>query len=209
MYFCFLCVVATDVVDGDMYFVFQIYRRGSERITDVSWETLKKEVTVAVESEVIYPHMVCFKCPCFISHIIRAQRILKCFLSSVLFWFRMWADVYILTCVNFWGRFVKIVTGSHTVVCVCCLLSPSLYFSPLLGVSLLLQLQSSVTEFEFSQEEYRQLQVEFWSKFYACCLQYQESLSMPLGLTVNHHTGLVCLLKKVRRCDQVFTAFQI
>uniref|UniRef100_A0A4W6C3P0 Nucleoporin 160 n=1 Tax=Lates calcarifer TaxID=8187 RepID=A0A4W6C3P0_LATCA len=86
----------------------RIYRRGSERVTDVSWETLKKEVTVAVESE----------------------------------------------------------------------------------------LQSSVTEFEFSQEEYRQLQVEFWSKFYACCLQYQESLSMPLGLTVSHHTGLVCLLKK-------------
>ncbi|XP_071318401.1 nuclear pore complex protein Nup160 isoform X2 [Trachinotus anak] len=86
----------------------QIYRRGLEKITDISWETLKKEVTVAVESE----------------------------------------------------------------------------------------LQSSVTEFEFSQEEYRQLQVEFWSKFYSCCLQYQESLSMPLGLTVSHHTGLVCLLKK-------------
>uniref|UniRef100_A0A3Q3W6F3 Uncharacterized protein n=1 Tax=Mola mola TaxID=94237 RepID=A0A3Q3W6F3_MOLML len=86
----------------------QIYRRGSERITDVSWDTLKKEVTVAVESE----------------------------------------------------------------------------------------LQSSVTEFEFSQEEYRQLQVEFWSKFYACCLQYQEDLSMPLGLTVSQHTNMVCLLKK-------------
>uniref|UniRef100_A0A671XRQ9 Nucleoporin 160 n=1 Tax=Sparus aurata TaxID=8175 RepID=A0A671XRQ9_SPAAU len=86
----------------------RIYRRGSERITDVSWETLKKEVTVAVESE----------------------------------------------------------------------------------------LQSSVTEFEFSQEEYRQLQVEFWSKFYACCLQYQEALSMPLGLTVSQHTNMVCLLKK-------------
>ncbi|XP_070763459.1 nuclear pore complex protein Nup160 [Enoplosus armatus] len=86
----------------------QIYRRGSERITDLSWETLKKEVTVAVESE----------------------------------------------------------------------------------------LQSSVTEFEFSQEEYRQLQVEFWSKFYACCLQYQEALSLPLGLTVASHTNMVCLLKK-------------
>lgn len=34
--------------------VIQIYRRGSERITDLSWEILKKEVTVAVESEVIY-----------------------------------------------------------------------------------------------------------------------------------------------------------
>ncbi|KAM4618869.1 nuclear pore complex protein Nup160 isoform 2-T2 [Polymixia lowei] len=86
----------------------QIYRRGSERIVDMSWEALKKEVTVAVENE----------------------------------------------------------------------------------------LQSSVTEFEFSQEEYRQLQVEFWSKFYACCLQYQESLSMPLGLTVSPHTAMVCLLKK-------------
>ncbi|XP_035521636.1 nuclear pore complex protein Nup160, partial [Morone saxatilis] len=86
----------------------QIYRRGSERISDLSWESLKKEVTVAVESE----------------------------------------------------------------------------------------LQSSVTEFEFSQEEYRQLQVEFWSKFYACCLQYQEALSMPLGLTVSQHTNMVCLLKK-------------
>ncbi len=69
----------------------------------------------------------------------------------------------------------------------------------------LLQLQSSVTEFEFSQEEYRQLQVEFWSKFYACCLQYQEALSMPLGLTVSQHTNMVCLLKKVRKllADQV------
>ncbi|KAK7883821.1 hypothetical protein WMY93_026944 [Mugilogobius chulae] len=73
----------------------QIFRRSSDRITDLSWESLKREVTVAVETE----------------------------------------------------------------------------------------LQSSVTEFEFSQEEYRQLQVEFWSKFYACVLQYQEALSMPLALT--------------------------
>uniref|UniRef100_A0A8C3GAT8 Nucleoporin 160 n=1 Tax=Cyclopterus lumpus TaxID=8103 RepID=A0A8C3GAT8_CYCLU len=86
----------------------RIYRRGSERITDLSWDSLKKEVTVAVESE----------------------------------------------------------------------------------------LQSSVTEFEFSQEDYRQLQVEFWSKFYACCLQYQEVQSLPLGLTVSQNTGLICLLKK-------------
>nr|XP_043873458.1 nuclear pore complex protein Nup160 [Solea senegalensis] len=86
----------------------QIYRRGSDRLTDVSWDTLKKEVTVSVEME----------------------------------------------------------------------------------------LQSSITEFEFSQEEYRQLQVEFWSKFYSVCLQYQESVSTPLGLSVSCHTGLACLLKK-------------
>ncbi|XP_017292270.1 nuclear pore complex protein Nup160 [Kryptolebias marmoratus] len=86
----------------------QIFRRGSERVLDLSWENLKKEVTQAVESE----------------------------------------------------------------------------------------LQSSVTEFEFSQEEYRQLQIEFWSRFYSCCLQYQEVESSPLGLTVSHHTGMVCLLRK-------------
>uniref|UniRef100_A0A8C4ZUY2 Nuclear pore complex protein Nup160 n=1 Tax=Gadus morhua TaxID=8049 RepID=A0A8C4ZUY2_GADMO len=86
----------------------QIYRRGSERSVDLSWEALKREVTLAVENE----------------------------------------------------------------------------------------LQSSVTEFEFCQEEYRQLQVEFWSKFYACCLQYQEALALPLGLTVSPHTSMVCLLKK-------------
>ncbi|CAJ1055772.1 nuclear pore complex protein Nup160 [Xyrichtys novacula] len=86
----------------------QIFRRGSDRLCDVSWEGLKKEVTLAVESE----------------------------------------------------------------------------------------LQSSVTEFEFSQEEYRQLQVEFWSRFYSCCLQYQEVQSEPLSLTINQNTGLVCLLRK-------------
>ncbi|KAM4554114.1 nuclear pore complex protein Nup160 [Fundulus diaphanus] len=86
----------------------QIFRRGSERIPDASWENLKKEVTQAVESE----------------------------------------------------------------------------------------LQSSVTEFEFSQEEYRQLQVEFWSRFYSCCLQYQEVESTPLGLTVCQQTGMACLLRK-------------
>eukprot|EP00062_Callorhinchus_milii_P024732 gi/632984957/ref/XP_007909410.1/ PREDICTED: nuclear pore complex protein Nup160 isoform X1 [Callorhinchus milii] len=57
-------------------------------------------------------------------------------------------------------------------------------------------IQNSVTEYEFSQEIYRQLQVEFWSKFYACCLQYQEVLARPLALLVNPHTNMVCLLKK-------------
>ncbi|XP_060784508.1 nuclear pore complex protein Nup160 isoform X1 [Neoarius graeffei] len=86
----------------------QIYKRGTERFLDLTWETLKKEVSLAVENE----------------------------------------------------------------------------------------LQSSVTEFEFSQEDYRMLQVEFWSKFYACCLQYQEALSTPLALHVDQATAMVCLLKK-------------
>uniref|UniRef100_A0A8C3XK86 Nucleoporin 160 n=1 Tax=Chelydra serpentina TaxID=8475 RepID=A0A8C3XK86_CHESE len=86
----------------------QIFSRGGERIVDLTWDELKKEVTLAVENE----------------------------------------------------------------------------------------LQGSVTEYEFSQEEFRQLQVEFWSKFYACCLQYQEALSRPLALHLNPYTNMVCLLKK-------------
>uniref|UniRef100_A0A8C7EP36 Nucleoporin 160 n=1 Tax=Neovison vison TaxID=452646 RepID=A0A8C7EP36_NEOVI len=58
------------------------------------------------------------------------------------------------------------------------------------------ELQGSVTEYEFSQEEFRNLQQEFWCKFYACCLQYQEALSHPLALHLNPHTNMVCLLKK-------------
>ncbi len=137
--------------------VFQIYRRGSERSTDLSWEALKKEVTVAVESEVLYPLCVCFY------HRENSTGLLM--------------DDFFL------------VSESKN------LLSVSFLF-PLCAS---LQLQSSVTEFEFSQEEYRQLQVEFWSKFYACCLQYQEALSTPLGLTVSQHTNMVCLLKKVKK----------
>ncbi|CAM4735240.1 unnamed protein product [Leuciscus chuanchicus] len=86
----------------------QIYKRGTERYSDLSWEELKKEVTVAVENE----------------------------------------------------------------------------------------LQSSVTEYEFCQEDYRLLQVEFWSKFYACCVQYQDVLSTPLALHVSPSTAMVCVLKK-------------
>ncbi|XP_054999227.1 nuclear pore complex protein Nup160 [Sorex araneus] len=58
------------------------------------------------------------------------------------------------------------------------------------------ELQGSVTEYEFSQEEFRNLQQEFWCKFYACCLQYQEGLSHPLALLLNTQTSTVCLLKK-------------
>uniref|UniRef100_A0A8C4PML3 Nucleoporin 160 n=1 Tax=Equus asinus asinus TaxID=83772 RepID=A0A8C4PML3_EQUAS len=58
------------------------------------------------------------------------------------------------------------------------------------------ELQGSVTEYEFSQEEFRNLQQEFWCKFYACCLQYQEALSHPLALHLNPHTNMVCLLRK-------------
>ncbi|XP_066487596.1 nuclear pore complex protein Nup160 [Tiliqua scincoides] len=86
----------------------QIFSQGAERLIDLSWDELKKEITIAVENE----------------------------------------------------------------------------------------FQGNVTEYEFSQEEFRQLQIEFWSKFYAYCLQYQEELSRPLALLLNHCSNMVCLLKK-------------
>ncbi|KFO19850.1 Nuclear pore complex protein Nup160 [Fukomys damarensis] len=58
------------------------------------------------------------------------------------------------------------------------------------------ELHGSVTEYEFSQQDFRNLQQEFWSRFYACCLQYQEALSQPLALLLNPHTNMLCLLKK-------------
>lgn len=63
-----------------------------------------------------------------------------------------------------------------------------------------------MTEYECSPEEFWQLQVEFWSKFYACCLQYQEALSRPLALHLNPYTSMVCLLKKVRLSGGGFLA---
>ncbi|XP_020647772.3 nuclear pore complex protein Nup160 isoform X1 [Pogona vitticeps] len=86
----------------------QIYSQGIERLTDLNWDELKKQITVAVESE----------------------------------------------------------------------------------------FQSNLAEYEFSQELYRQLQIESWSKFYAYCLQYQEELSRPLAFFLNPCTNMVCLLKK-------------
>lgn len=134
----------------------QIYRRGTERITDLPWETLKKEVTVAVEKEVSQTRLPAF-----------------CVFSLHL-------------------------THTHTHRLILTFFSACFCYVSYMYDSLPLQLQSSVTEFEFSQEEYRQLQVEFWSKFYTCCLQYQEALATPLGLLLNPHTHMVCVLKKVQ-----------
>uniref|UniRef100_G1KIX0 Nucleoporin 160 n=1 Tax=Anolis carolinensis TaxID=28377 RepID=G1KIX0_ANOCA len=86
----------------------QIYSQGTERLTDLSWDELKKQITTTVENE----------------------------------------------------------------------------------------FQGNVAEYEFSHEEFRQLQVESWSKFYAYCLQYQEELSRPLALLWNQCSNMVCLLKK-------------
>ncbi|CAH2326036.1 Hypothetical predicted protein [Pelobates cultripes] len=58
------------------------------------------------------------------------------------------------------------------------------------------ELHSSLSVYEMPEEEFRELQVEYWSKFYTCCLQYQEALSRPLALLVHPQTTMVCLLRK-------------
>ncbi|KAM8939771.1 nuclear pore complex protein Nup160 [Pelodytes ibericus] len=58
------------------------------------------------------------------------------------------------------------------------------------------ELHSTVKDYEMSQEEFRQLKAESWSKFYTCCLQYQEDLSCPLALLVHPQSTMVCLLRK-------------
>ena len=46
-------------LDSGYMCVSQIYRRGSERSVDLSWEALKREVTLAVENEVTLVHNSC------------------------------------------------------------------------------------------------------------------------------------------------------
>ncbi|RXM34397.1 Nuclear pore complex protein Nup160 [Acipenser ruthenus] len=194
----------------------QIYRRGGEKILDLSWEALKKEVTVAVENE----------------------------LQGSVTEYEFSQEEYRQLQVEFWSKFYACclqyqealssplalhVNPRTAMVCLLkkeaylgSLFSPSQFTTTALVKALQIyrrggekildlswealkkevtvavenELQGSVTEYEFSQEEYRQLQVEFWSKFYACCLQYQEALSSPLALHVNPRTAMVCLLKK-------------
>ncbi|KAM4017014.1 nuclear pore complex protein Nup160 [Anomaloglossus baeobatrachus] len=58
------------------------------------------------------------------------------------------------------------------------------------------ELHGQVTDYEMDQDEFRQLQVESWVKFYTCCLQYQEELCRPLALVVHPYSSMVCLLRK-------------
>uniref|UniRef100_A0A8C5QNX6 Nucleoporin 160 n=1 Tax=Leptobrachium leishanense TaxID=445787 RepID=A0A8C5QNX6_9ANUR len=58
------------------------------------------------------------------------------------------------------------------------------------------ELHGSLSVYEMPEEEFRELQMEYWSKFYTCCLQYQESLSHPLALLVHPQSTMVCLLRR-------------
>lgn len=42
------------------------------------------------------------------------------------------------------------------------------------------QIQTVAGEYEVPEEEYCQLQLDQWAKFYSCCIQYHEVWQFPL-----------------------------
>ena len=59
----------------------------------------------------------------------------------------------------------------------------------------LLQLQTTAGSLELHHDEYRELNLKCWAKFYGCCYQYHQLLSLPLGLSQDPGTGMGLLLK--------------
>lgn len=45
-------------------------------------------------------------------------------------------------------------------------------------------------------DEYRQLSIKCWSKFYACCREYQELSCRPLAVFQDTATGMGVLIKQ-------------
>lgn len=69
-------------------------------------------------------------------------------------------------------------------------------------------IRNSAMASEISEEEYCDLQMEQWSKFYSGVVQYQEVGGKMKGFFVEPNTGLVCIIKKgglsfVRPCDPI------
>ena len=58
------------------------------------------------------------------------------------------------------------------------------------------EIQNQVTEYEITDEEHISISHEAWAKFYSCAIQYHEVGLKPMGLIVDGHSGLLCILKK-------------
>ncbi|XP_053384862.1 nuclear pore complex protein Nup160-like isoform X2 [Mercenaria mercenaria] len=70
------------------------------------------------------------------------------------------------------------------------------------------EIRSAAVDYEMEEDDYYQLQLEQWSKFYSCCIQYHEVGGKLKGLFADGVTGLVGLVRKgcvtyLRPCDQV------
>ncbi|XP_060078941.1 nuclear pore complex protein Nup160-like [Ylistrum balloti] len=69
-------------------------------------------------------------------------------------------------------------------------------------------IRNSAASNELAEEEYYQIQLDQWTKFHSCCVQYQEVGAKMKGLLTDPITGLVCLIKKgcvtyIRPCDRI------
>lgn len=58
------------------------------------------------------------------------------------------------------------------------------------------EIRNAAMDYQLHEEEYCQLQLEHWAKFYSCCVQYQEVDSKCLGLFADNQSGLVCCIRK-------------
>ncbi len=58
------------------------------------------------------------------------------------------------------------------------------------------EIQSRVSAYEVSDEEYIAVSNQAWARFLSCAAQYHQSGLSPLGLVCDGPTGLVCLIKK-------------
>ncbi|CAB3993284.1 nuclear pore complex Nup160-like [Paramuricea clavata] len=74
------------------------------------------------------------------------------------------------------------------------------------------QVQSSANRNELEFHEFSDLQLQMWSRFYACVVQYHEASNKPLGLFVDMASNLVAIIRKeaisvLRPCDDVTTLY--
>ncbi|XP_052227575.1 nuclear pore complex protein Nup160-like isoform X1 [Dreissena polymorpha] len=70
------------------------------------------------------------------------------------------------------------------------------------------EIRSAAVDYEMEEEEYYQLQLEQWTKFYSCVIQYHEVGGKLKGLFCDSVTGQVGLIRKgcvtyLRPCDPV------
>ncbi|XP_064599845.1 nuclear pore complex protein Nup160-like [Liolophura sinensis] len=70
------------------------------------------------------------------------------------------------------------------------------------------EIQTVAGEYELPEEEYYQLQLEQWAKFYSCCIQYHEVGTKSKGIFADSNTGMVGIIRKggltyIRPCDPV------
>ncbi|XP_052801877.1 nuclear pore complex protein Nup160-like [Mya arenaria] len=70
------------------------------------------------------------------------------------------------------------------------------------------EIRSAAVDYEMEEEEYYQLQLDQWTKFYSCLIQYHEVGGKLKGLFCDSVSGLVAMIRKgcvtyLRPCDPV------